>query len=272
MDKGLWKTFRHVFFYLIPIRKDVVLSNLEICFPDKPKEWKEDILKKAYKNVFIVLLEFLYFPRINKINADKNITVVGNKYMDAAITKGKGVILLSGHISNWELSAYAYPLLRRRALNIIAKEQASKRLNKRVNKYRKLSGNKIIQVGASLRQAYKILKTNKILCFLIDQSAHPDYSVYVDFFGKKVATFAGAAKMALKQGSPVIMGYMIRNEKSRYQIKFEEINYDDIKDDTEANVLELTQRMQTKLENVIREYPEQWFWFHRRFKHLKEDV
>jgi KDO2-lipid IV(A) lauroyltransferase len=191
--------------------------------------------------------------------------------MDDAVTRGKGVILLSGHISNWELSAFAYPLLRRRALNIIAKIQTSRMLNKKVNKYRKLSGNKIIQVGASLREAYKILKTNKILCFLIDQSAHPDYSVYVDFFGKKVATFAGAARMALKQGSPVIMGYMIRDEKGKYKINFEEINYDDIKEDTENNVIELTQRMQRKLEDIIREYPDQWFWFHRRFKHVKED-
>lgn len=190
--------------------------------------------------------------------------------MDDAVTRGKGVILLSGHISNWELSAFAYPLLRRRALNIIAKIQASRMLNKKVNKYRKLSGNKIIQIGASLREAYKILMTNKILCFLIDQSAHPDYSVYVDFFGKKVATFAGAARMALKQGSPVIMGYMIRDEKGTYKINFEEINYDDIKEDIENNVIELTQRMQSKLENIIREYPDQWFWFHRRFKHVKE--
>ena len=190
--------------------------------------------------------------------------------MDDAITKGKGVILLSGHISNWELSAFAYPLLRRRALNIIAKIQASRMLNKKVNKYRKLSGNRIIQIGASLREAYKILKTNKILCFLIDQSAHPDYSVYVDFFGKKVATFAGAARMALKQGSPVVMGYMIRDEKAKYNINFEAIKYDDIPEDTEANVIELTQRMQRKLEDIIRQYPDQWFWFHRRFKHVKE--
>ena len=267
----MWQLLGHVFFYLIPIRKDVVLSNLEICFPEKPDEWKKDILKKAYKNVFIVLFEFLYFPRINKINAGKQITVIGNEHMDEAIMKGKGVILLSGHISNWELSAFAYPLLRRRALNIIAKIQASKLLDKKINKYRRKSGNKIIQIGASLREAYQILKTNKILCFLIDQSAHPDYSVYVDFFGKKVATFAGSARMALKQGSPVIMGYMIRDEKLRYRIHFDPINYDDIRDDTPENVTALTQRMQSKLEEIVRKHPEQWFWFHRRFKHVKQD-
>lgn len=247
-----------------------MLSNLDICFPEKTTEWKNEILKKAYKNVFIVLFEFLYFPSFNKVTADRQISVTGNKIMDDAITKGKGVILLSGHISNWELSAFAYPLLRRRALNIIAKIQASRMLNKKVNKYRKKSGNKIIQVGASLREAYTILKTNKILCFLIDQSAHPDYSVYVDFFGKKVATFAGSARMALKQGSPVVMGYMIRDEKGKYRINFEEINYDGIKDDNEKNVVELTQRMQSLLERIIREHPDQWFWFHKRFKHVRD--
>ncbi len=217
-----------------------------------------------------MLFEFLYFPIIDKTVADRSIKVHGNQLMDDAVTKGKGTILLSGHISNWELSAYAYPLLRRRGLNIIAKIQASKMLNKKVNKYRQRSGNKIIQVGASLRDAYVILKTNKILCFLIDQSAHPDYSVYVDFFGKKVATFAGAAKMALKQGSPVIIGYMIRDEKKNYDIRFEEIKYDDITEEMEANVIELAQRMQKKVEDIVKEHPEQWFWFHKRFKHVKE--
>jgi Kdo2-lipid IVA lauroyltransferase/acyltransferase len=221
--------------------------------------------------VFVVLFEFLYFPRINKRKAESFIEVKGNQLMDDAITKGRGVILLSGHISNWELSAFAYPLLRRRALSIIAKMQASKMLDRKVNKYRRLSGNKIIHVGASLRESYKILKSNKILCFLIDQAAHPDYSVYVDFFGKKVATFAGAAKMALKQTSPVIMGYMIRGKMGRYEIKFDEINYTDITEDNEPNMVELTQRMQSKLEEIVRNHPEQWFWFHRRFKHMKEE-
>jgi KDO2-lipid IV(A) lauroyltransferase len=189
--------------------------------------------------------------------------------MEQAMDGGRGVILISGHFSNWELTAYAYSRIFR-MMNIIAKVQASRGLNQKINRYRELAGNKIIDIGASLRTIPAKLKDNRIVSFLIDQSAHPDYSVYIDFFGKKAATFAGPARYALKYNVPVVLGYGIRNDDFTYDIYFEPVKYDDMNGYTEENIIELTQRMQKALENVIRENPSQWLWFHKRFKHVKQ--
>jgi KDO2-lipid IV(A) lauroyltransferase len=157
------------------------------------------------------------------------------------------------------------------SLKIIAKIQASRKLNDKVNQYRESGGNEIIQIGYSLRTIYERLKLKNIFCFLIDQSANPDYSVYVNFFGKNVATFSGPSRIALKKRPLLIFGYGVRQKDFSYKMYFENINYDDLTEYNDENVIELTQRIQTKLEEVIRKNPGQWLWLHKRFKHTKSE-
>ena len=114
-----------------------------------------------------------------------------------ALQKGHGVFFISGHISNWEITAFAYAKIFRGKLDILAKTQSNKFVDVKLNEYRELSGNEIIPVGAPIRSVFKKILRNEIVCFLVDQSAHPVYSEYADFFGHKVATFSGPAKMAL---------------------------------------------------------------------------
>jgi len=179
------------------------------------------------------------------------------------------VFFLSAHLSNWELTAFSYSVKFGESLKIIAKRQASRKLNERINDYRELSGNEIIQIGYGLRGIYEKLNSNDIVCFLIDQSANPDYSVYVKFFGINSATFSGPAKIALKKRPGLVLAYGTRNEDYSYDINFTEIFYDDLIELNEENILILTQRIQSKLEEVIRKNPGQWLWLHKRFKHIK---
>jgi KDO2-lipid IV(A) lauroyltransferase len=220
----------------------------------------------------IDLFEFLYFPKFSPDRLKKIITFINPEVVNRSLDKGRGVLFLSAHLSNWELTAFAYSKVFNTPLNIIAKKQANKSINKKINEYRKLSGNKIIEIGYSLKEIFIKLGENKIVCFLIDQSANPGYSVYVDFFGVKTATFAGPAKIALKLKPASIFAYGIRTEDLNYNIYFEEIEppQADILAPDSDNVEALTQLIQKKLEDVIRKYPEQWVWFHKRFKHRKD--
>jgi len=239
-------------------------------------KWKRNVIRECYINLSINLFEFLYFPKLNVRKVEQFVSFRNDDLVDKALSKAndkqgtKGVFFLSGHISNWELIAFAYSLIFQRRLNIIAKIQSNENVNNRINSYRELSGNEIIEISASLRSIYAKIKNNEIVCFLVDQSANPDYSVYVDFFGKKVATFDGPAKMALKFGVELVLGYGIRTKDFNYEINFEKIDYEDIKEFNDDNIVKLTQRIQKGIENVITQYPGQWLWFHRRFKHIKE--
>ena len=246
-----------------------------MCFPQKEYKWKSDVIRESYINLGINLFEFLYFPKLNEKKIEQFVSFRNEVLVDEALSKAneskekKGVFFLSGHISNWELTAFAYSLMFHRRLNIIAKIQSNEKVNNKINFYRELSGNEIIEISSSLRTIYSKIKNNEIVCFLVDQSANPDYSVYVDFFRKKVATFDGPAKMALKFGVELVLGYGIRTKDFNYEINFKKINFEDIKEYNDDNIEKLTQRIQKSIENVITQHPGQWLWFHRRFKHIK---
>jgi Kdo2-lipid IVA lauroyltransferase/acyltransferase len=188
-----------------------------------------------------------------------------------SLQKGHGVFFISGHISNWEITAFAYAKIFRGKLDILAKPQSNKFVDKKLNYYRELSGNEIIPTGAPVRSVFKKILRNEIVCFLVDQSAHPVYSVYANFFGHKVATFSGPAKMALKFKTELIFGYGKRLPNYTYIITLDKIDYNDLKEYNDENIAILTERINKRLEDVIRANPDQWLWFHRRFKHLKDN-
>ncbi len=216
------------------------------------------------------MLEFLYLPRINKNNIKKLVKIDNYDLVTATGTNAKGKFFLSGHFSNWELLAYSFPLLTNDFMNIIAKIQASKGLNRKINEFREISGNKIIEIGFSLKEVFTRINKNEIVTFLVDQSAHPDYSAYIRFFGMNVPAFSGPAKIALRQRPELFITYGVRQEDYTYIIYFEKVIYDDLTESSDENVIELTQRIATKIEEVVRKYPGQWLWFHKRFKHRRE--
>jgi len=215
------------------------------------------------------MLEFFYLPKLDKSKVNDMIDSINDQLITEAGLKNKGTIYVSMHYSNWELLAFAFPLLFGQKVNVITKIQASKGLNNIINEYRELSGNEMIETGHSLKKIFEKLKKNEIVGILADQSAHPDYSVYVDFFGKSVAAFSGPAKFALKQNASLMSGYISRNINYGYTCRFEKINYDDLREYNEENVKILTQRIQSVFEKIIKESPAQWLWFHKRFKHMK---
>ncbi|MEO8446586.1 MAG: hypothetical protein ABI528_03780, partial [bacterium] len=259
-----------IFFYLLPIRKKVAFDNLDLCFPEKDILWKKNIVKQNYINLGINLTEFLYLPKLNKKLLNSFIRFENQVLVAEGKRKNNGIFILSGHYSNWELMAYAYAKVYDDPLSIIAKVQASRGLNNKINEYRKLAGNDIIEIGFSLKNIFKKLMNNEAICFLIDQSAHPDYSVYIDFFGMKVPAFSGPAKIALRNRPELLIAYGVRSIDYSYTINFENVKYDDIQIENEDSVRLLTQRIQTMFEQVIRRYPGQWLWLHKRFKHRKK--
>jgi KDO2-lipid IV(A) lauroyltransferase len=132
-----------------------------------------------------------------------------------------------------------------------------------------MSGNKIIEIGFSLKEVYRKTKENEIVCFLVDQSAHPDYSSYVNLFGMNVTAFSGPAKLALRLKPQLIIAYGIRQKNYKYKIFFERLSYDEFENDSDDNITALTQKIQSRFEEIIIKNPGQWLWLHKRFKHLK---
>jgi KDO2-lipid IV(A) lauroyltransferase len=125
-------------------------------------------------------------------------------------------------------------------------------------------GNKIVPLGISIRQVYKELKEKRIVAMVADQRG-PSDGIRINFMGRKASVFAGPALLALKTSAPIMFGVTIRQPDFSYKLVIEVISTSDLPE--EEKIAELSQRHASVLEKYIRQFPEQWFWMHKRWKY-----
>ena len=123
----------------------------------------------------------------------------------------------------------------------------------------------MINMKNPLREVLALLKNNKIIAMLGDQAATKE-NIKVNFFINDVPTFEGAARFAIKTGAPVLFGVALRDKSYNYSFTFKEIDMSKYREYNDENVKALTQEHTNMLAEIIKQYPGQWLWFHRRFK------
>jgi KDO2-lipid IV(A) lauroyltransferase len=261
----LGKLFGIFMFNFIPYRKKVALENLKKSFPEKSDEEIRRILKLAYVNLGITFFEFMGFANLKISDFDGFVKLENFDVVVEALKKGKGLILMSGHFGNWELSAIATGIKIGKPLNVIVKKQRNKFVDREINKWRCWFGNKVIPMEKAFRESLRILSEGGIVALLADQSA-PKEGLYVNFLGRPASTFTGPAIMSIRTGAPIVVGFAIREENYGYRIVFEKIDFTPSENEDE-NIIKLTQLHTSMLEKYIRLYPDHWLWFHRRWKH-----
>ena len=255
----------------IPVRAAVARANLHLCFPEKGDDEIEKILEGSYVNFVTVLFEFLYFPKFTRENLRDFVEYSdeANRLIQTDLEKGRGLVMIGGHFSNWELIALTVGALSPKNLLIIVHPFHNEAVDKVAEAYRAHLGNVTVPMGKSIRAALSQLMSNGILALLADQSASKE-SLTARFFGIDVPTFQGPSSFALRTGAAVQFGFIIRNDDGTYRVDLQSIDYSDLKDESEESVRELTQRHVNILEDYIRRYPDKWLWFHKRFKHVPE--
>ena len=254
-------------------RRRVALDNLTYAFPEKSDQERCFIAKGAFRNYGIAMMEFLWFPRLHDRKLREIVRIEGLDLMTAGQAKGKGMVMLSGHFGNWELTAYAGAYLSHMPFTIIVQTQSNLSVDRVINRNRCLLGNRVVPRGMSVRETIKTLRGGGIVAIAPDQSG-PIEGVFVDFFGRNVATHQGPAAFSLRTGAQVLMGFSIRRADGTYTIKVEEVPTADLAEtgDSEENIVELTRRHTALLERYVRLYPDHWLWMHRRWKHTWESV
>jgi len=255
----------------ISSRRRVALENLEHAFPEKTVDEREMIARGAFRNYGIAMMEFLSFPKLDEQKLRTLVRVKNMSLMTEGHARGKGMVMLSGHFGNWELIAFAVASLARIPFTIIVQTQSNHSVDHAINRLRCLRGNRVVPMGMSVREILKTLRSGGIVAIAPDQSG-PLEGVFIDFFGRIVATHQGPAAFSLRTGAPVQMGFIIRQPDGTYDVTLEEIPTADLSGDGDANILELTQRHTALLERYIRQYPDHWLWMHRRWKHTREST
>lgn len=254
------------FYYLVPIRKEVVFDNLKHAFPNLNQTKIEKIAFGSYKNLAITLVEILYLPWMSKEQVKSVVKFNNISLIDKKHSEENGVILLSAHFGNWEYCAISGGAQLNKKFSVVVKPQRNSYVNDWMNKARTRWTNDIVPLGVSIRNIVTVLKNNGIVAMAADQRG-PEDSIKLDFFDRKTSVYTGPAILSLKMNAPIIYGITIRQPDFSYVSDIVEISKDNLPDDFDEKVKVLSERMLKYLEDVIRAYPEQWFWMHKRWKH-----
>lgn len=223
-------------------------------------EERARIADGVFASIARLLAVFARFPLLDRKNISEWIRYEGLEHYHAAKARGKGVLFATAHLGNWELSAFAHALMTE-PMNIVVRPLDDAGLDTSVERYRQLSGNRIISKRDAARGIVRALRNNEAVGILIDQNTTPEEGVFVDFFGRKACAGTAFAKIAAHTGAAVIPGFALWSEQERkYVLRF----YPPV--EVTGDVLDDTQRIQSVIETVIREHPEQWLWIHRRWK------
>jgi KDO2-lipid IV(A) lauroyltransferase len=244
----------------IPKLRRTARINLSFAFPDLSPAERDKTIDGVFESIARLLVSFAKFPDINKCNVGDWIRYEGLEHYRAAKAKGKGVLVATAHLGNWELSAFAHALLTE-PMGVIVRPLDNPLADNLVERRRGLSGNKLILKKDSALSVVRALKNNEAIGILIDQNTTADEGVFINFFGKEACTGVAFAKLAARTGAAVVPGFAFwEKAERRYVLRF----FPEIKITGDAR--SDTQRIHSEFEKLIRAYPEQWLWIHRRWK------
>ncbi len=184
----------------------------------------------------------------------------------AAKARGKGVLIVTGHMGAWELSSFYHSLMGY-PMSMVARPLDNRRLDEFVNGIRCLHGNRVLPKDDFARGLLTAMRKGETVGILMDTNMTPPQGVFVNFFGRQACTASGVARVALKTGAAVLPGFMVWEEaERRYVLHFGPQLVFERTGDEEADIVAATQLCTSVIESWIRRYPDQWLWIHRRWK------
>ncbi len=242
------------------------LQNLKLAFPESTAEERRRILRQMFRNLGWQLGEFCKMPDYSSAKASKFIRYEGlNNYLEAR-AKGKGVLVLTGHLGAWELSSF-YHSLRGYPMSLVIRRLDNPLVDQLVNGIRCMHGNRVVHKDDFARGLLTAMHNGDTVGILMDTNMTPPQGVFVPFFGVDACTASGLARVALKTHAAVLPGFLLwEHSEKRYVLHFgEELQLIDT-GDVKADILANTALFTATIEAYIRRYPEQWLWVHRRWK------
>lgn len=242
------------------------LRNLETAFPETATAQREQILRRLYRNLGWLLAEFCQMPHYTSENTRGFLRYEGLENYLAARQRGKGVLIVTGHLGAWELSSYYHSLMGY-PMSVVIRRLDNARVDRLVNTIRCLHGNRVLHKDDFARGLLAAMRSGETVGILMDTNMTPPQGIFVPYFGRLACTASGLARVALRTGAAVLPGFMVwEQSEQRYVLHFgEEIPLLSTGND-EADALANTARFTAAIEDFVRQYPDQWLWVHRRWK------
>ncbi len=244
----------------------VGLRNLEMAYPEWTAQQRERTLRRVYRNLGWLLAEFCLMSGYTREQASEFIEYDGLENYLAARERGKGVLVLTGHLGAWELSSFYHSLVGF-PMGLVIRRLDNPLVDEFVNRIRCLHGNRVIHKDDFARGLISAMRAGETVGILMDTNMTPPQGAFVPFFGVQACTASGMARVALKTDAAVVPGFLLWDEaKRKYVLRFGPRIALVRTGDADADMLANTAQFAATTERYVREYPEQWLWMHRRWK------
>ncbi|HEY4357662.1 MAG TPA: lysophospholipid acyltransferase family protein [Acidobacteriaceae bacterium] len=253
-------------FHLLGGLKRTGLRNLKLAMPEKTEAEHQRILCGLYRKLGWQLGEFCKMPGYTRESSREFVRYEGLENYLRARDKGKGVLVLTGHLGAWELSSFFHSL-QGYPMSLVIRRLDNPRVDEFVNGIRCMHGNRVLHKDDFARGLLTAMHRGETVGILMDTNMTPPQGVFVPFFGVDACTASGMARVALKTGAAVLPGFLLWEEsEGRYVLHFGEELPIVKTEDTEADILANTAMFTAAIEGYVRRYPDQWLWVHRRWK------
>jgi KDO2-lipid IV(A) lauroyltransferase len=250
------------------IRRDVVVRQVRAAFPDLSDVEVQRIARASYEHLGRTTIETALLPAYSREQVVGMFEgVEGWDAMERARAQGRGVLIVSGHLGNWELAG-AFVAASGVPLEAVARGMENPLFDQYITRTRNSIGMTVIHDADAVRRVPRATREGRAVAMLVDQGAAGLASSWVPFFGRFAKTPRGPAVFALRLGAPVVFATALRQPSGKYVMYYEEVPVHPT-GDREADVDRIVADYTSTLERWIRRAPEQYFWHHRRWKHQR---
>lgn len=247
----------------------VAMRNCELVFPEMSTDERQRIIDGHYESLARNIYYFANIPTLTKEKAEQmfDFSAVASEYNRLrGQSPDVGVLVATMHLGVFELCIQAIALCIH-PIAILARGFGMKRVDTWWNKQRATYGIEVFARRGGYQEILNRLKAGQDVALLADQNVKANHAVFVDLCGLEAATTKTVAIAHIRTGAPVLFSVSASRGDGTHEIMFEPLT-DNIPENlnTDEKIQLISQRMNLAMEKVIRKYPEQWFWIHRRFK------
>lgn len=253
------------------IRAGVVERQIAAAFPDRTRDEVLALAAASYDSLGRTSIETAIMPGTSREEIlARTERVEGWEHIERGLAQGKGLIAVTGHLGNWEYGG-AYFAARGVPTDVVARGMANPIFEAYVTRTREEIGMAVIHDKDAVKRTPRALRDNHMVAFVSDHDALGLASTFVPFFGRPAKTPRGPAVFALRFGAPVVFVAVPRLPSGRYAVIIEPVEVE-ATGDREADVDAIVLRFTQMLEAMIRRFPAQYFWQHRRWRRQPPDT
>jgi KDO2-lipid IV(A) lauroyltransferase len=250
-----------------PLRR-VGMTNLALAFPERSLAERRRILRVSFANLGRMVAELAHLPTLGDDDLRRMVVFEDEAWWaeNVARPRDTGGLILSGHFGNWELLVAAHGM-RGYPVSMVHRTIANPLIDRWLNVLRARAGTRLDRKRHAAGGVLRALRDRELLVLPFDQNSTRGLGVFVDFFGVPASTNSGIARLSLRSGAPVVPVFIVREgTRARHRVHVLPIMYTQRSGDFELDVKRLTQQFSDVFESMVRRYPEQWLWVHKRWK------